>query len=233
VTATAALLIQSSVWAQPAPEAAQAEARQALVNQYCVSCHNDRRVAQGAAPVSFEHVDAADVSADTELWEQAVRKLRLGMMPPVGSPRPALGEHRRFVTQLETALDEAAASHPDPGRPAVRRLTATEYRHAVSSLLAVNADERWLLFPPDDVDQDGFATNGDVLSVSPALFDRYLSAANRISRLAVGDLSVGPGFAATTYDTPRLLYQDDRMSDDLPFGSRGGLAVRHYFPLDV
>lgn len=232
VTATAALLIQSSVWAQPAPEVAQAEARQALVNQYCVSCHNDRRVAQGAAPVSFEHVDAADVSADTELWEQAVRKLRLGMMPPVGSPRPAPGEHRRFVTQLETALDEAAASHPDPGRPAVRRLTATEYRHAVSSLLAVNADERWLLFPPDDVDQDGFATNGDVLSVSPALFDRYLSAANRISRLAVGDLSVGPGFAATTYDTPRLLYQDDRMSNDLPFGSRGGLAVRHYFPLD-
>jgi hypothetical protein len=189
-------------------------------------------VAQGAAPVSFEHVDTGDVSMDTELWEQAVRKLRLGMMPPVGSPRPAADEQARFVTQLETALDKAAESHPDPGRPPVRRLTATEYRHAVSSLLAVDADERWLLFPPDDVDQDGFATNGDVLSVSPALFDRYLSAANRISRLAVGDLSVGPGFAATTYDTPRLLYQDDRMSDDLPFGSRGGLAVRHYFPLD-
>jgi hypothetical protein len=96
----------------------------------------------------------------------------------------------------------------------------------------VEADDRGLLFPPDDVDQDGFATNGDVLSVSPALFDRYLSAANRISRLAVGDLTIGPGFAATTYDTPRLLYQDGRMSDDLPFGSRGGLAVRHHFPLD-
>ena len=232
VVAGAALLVQGVVWAQPASGRGPADARQALVSQYCVSCHNDRRVAQGAAPVSFEHVDTGDVSADTGLWEQAVRKLRLGMMPPVGSPRPAADEQERFLTQLESALDEAAGMRPDPGRPPVRRLTATEYRHAVRSLLAVEADDRWLLFPPDDVDQDGFATNGDVLSVSPALFDRYLSAANRISRLAVGDLTIGPGFAATTYGTPRLLYQDGRMSDDLPFGSRGGLAVRHHFPLD-
>ena len=100
------------------------------------------------------------------------------------------------------------------------------------SLLDLEVDEGWLLFPPDDVSQEGFSTDAEVLSVSPALFDRYLSAANRISRLAVGDPAIGPGFAAATYSTPRLLYQDDRMSDDLPFGSRGGLAVRHYFPLD-
>ena len=234
VAASAALLLQVSASARQAPGTGtpHADSHRALLDSYCLGCHNDRRVAQGAAPVSFEHLDPTDVSADAEVWEQMVRKLRLGMMPPVGSRRPDPVSHERFVTRLEAALDQAGLARPDPGRPPIRRLTAAEYRNAVSTLLAVDVDERWLLFPPDDVDQQGFGTNGEVLSVSPALFDRYLSAANRISRLAVGDASIGPGFAATTYDTPRLLYQDDRMSDDLPFGSRGGLAIRHHFPLD-
>ena len=219
---------ESSVASRPASAASQ----QTLLDTYCLTCHNERLAAQGTVPVSFEHLDTQHVGADAEVWEQMVRKLRLGMMPPPGRPRPDQGAHDAFVAWLETELDRAAAAHPNPGRPAIRRLTTAEYINAVGSLLDIEVDERWLLFPADDVDQEGFGTNADVLSVSPALFDRYLSAANRVSRLAVGDATIGPGFAAATYDTPRLLYQDDRMSEELPFGSRGGMAIRHYFPLD-
>ena len=215
---------------QPATAAVSAE--RALLDRYCVTCHNEGLLAQGTVPVAFEDLDTADVGAHAEVWEQVVRKLRLGMMPPVGRPRPDQETADGFLVWLETELDRAAARAPNPGRPAVRRLTGPEYINAIKSLLAVEIDERWLLFPADNVDEQGFGTNGDVLSISPALFERYLAAANRISRLAVGDTTVGPGFAAATYETPRLLYQDDRVSDDLPFGSRGGMTIRHYFPVD-
>ena len=212
----------------------------ALLDRYCTTCHNERMAEQGTVPFGFEEVeveaggglDGASIGAHAELWEKVVRKLRLGMMPPVGRPRPDAETANRFVTWLETELDRASAARPQPGRSVVRRLTTAEYINAVESLIDLVLDEQTLLFPADDVDQHGFDTNGEVLSVSPALFDRYLAAANRVSRLAVGDPTIGPGFAAVTYGTHRLLYQDDRMSDDLPFGSRGGLAIRHYFPLD-
>ena len=210
-----------------------ASPQQELLDRYCLTCHNERQLSQGTVPVSLEHLDTQNVGTDAELWEKVVRKLRLGMMPLPGRPRPDQETYDRFLTRLETQLDTAAAdATPNPGRSAIRRLTTPEYVNAIRSLLDLELDERSLLFPPDDVDQEGFGTNADVLSVSPALFDRYLSAANRVSRLAVGDPTIGPGFAAATYDTPRLLYQDDRMSEELPFGSRGGLAIRHYFPLD-
>ena len=214
---------------QSAPTAFPDEHRQVLT-RYCLTCHNEQRLDRGTVPVAFEALDTRDVSAHAEVWERVVRKLRLGMMPPVGSPRPSPETTDALVTWLETELD--AAAPPDPGRPAVRRLTEAEYVNAVDSLLAVAVDASSLLFPADDVDEQGFATSGDVLSLSPALFERYLTAANRISRLAVGDPTVGPGFAAATYETPRLLYQDDRMDEALPFGSRGGLAIEHYFPVD-
>ena len=216
----------------PAGAGYGAAAAQALVQRYCLACHTAAREARGLVPAAFDRLDARDVGAAPAAWERIVRKLRLGMMPPAGRPRPAEDDRDRFLVWLEDALDAAAAEHPDPGRPAVRRLTTPEYRNAVRSVLGLDVDDGWLLFPPDDVSQEGFATDAEALSVSPALFDRYLSAANRISRLAVGDPAVGPGFAAATYATPRLLYQDGRMSEDLPFGSRGGMAVRHYFPLD-
>ena len=203
---------------------------QTLVDRYCVTCHNERLLAQGTVPVAFEGLDTEDVGAHAEVWEQVVRKMRLGMMPPVGRPRPDQEPYHQFVAWLEAELDRA--SLPNPGRPAVRRLTETEYINAVRSVLAVEVDRSVLLFPADDVDEQGFGTSGDVLSISPALFERYLTAANRISRLAVGDATVGPGFAAATYETPRLLYQDDRMNEELPFGSRGGMAIRHNFPVD-
>ncbi|MCY4662033.1 MAG: DUF1592 domain-containing protein [Acidobacteria bacterium] len=212
--------------------AASAEAHRTLLDRYCVTCHNESMHERGAAPFAFDGLELTDVGADAEAWEAVVRKLRLGMMPPAGRPRPDRAAHEAFVTWLEAELDGAAAAAPYPGRPAVRRLTTAEYGNAIRDLLALDVDERWLLFPADDVDPQGFDTNGDVLSVSPALFERYLAAANRISRLAAGDPTIGPGYAAATYSTPRLLYQDDRAGDELPFGSRGGLAVRHYFPLD-
>ncbi len=205
---------------------------QALIDRYCVTCHNERMAERGTVPFAFDGLDLVDVGADAEVWEKVVRKLRLGMMPPSGRPRPDRAAHDGFVAWLETALDRAAAAEPYPGRPVVRRMTAAEYVNAVRSLVDLDVDERWLLFPADDVDQQGFDTNSEVLSVSPALFERYLAAANRVSRLAVGDPTIGPGYAAATYSTPRLLYQDDRASEDLPFGSRGGMAIRHYFPLD-
>ena len=217
---------------QPATPPAAVSAHQALLDRYCATCHNEPRHERGAVPFAFDGLDVTNVAADPAAWEAVVRKLRLGMMPPAGRPRPDGQAQGRFVTWLEAELDRAAAASPNPGRPAVRRLTTAEYVNAVRELLAVDVDERWLLFPADDVDPQGFDTNGDVLSVSPALFERYLAAANRISRLAVGDPTIGPGYAAATYSTPRLLYQDDRASEELPFGSRGGLAVRHYFPLD-
>ena len=205
----------------------------AFLDRYCSTCHNEQLADQGAVPFGFDgdDIDASNVGVHTDLWEKVVRKMRLGMMPPVGRPRPNAETANHFVTWLETELDRAAASRSQPGRPAVRRLTTAEYINAVESLIDLQVDEQALLFPADDVDQHGFDTNGDVLSVSPALFDRYLAAANRVSRIAVGDPTIGPGFAAATYSTHRLLYQDDRMSDDLPFGSRGGMAIRHYFPL--
>ena len=228
-----ALLAPTPVSAGQGPAAAayDAASAEALVQRYCLACHTAAREARGLVPVAFERLDAADLGADAAVWERIVRKLRLGMMPPAGRPRPDAEVRERFLGWLEDGLDAAAAERPDPGRPAVRRLTAPEYRNAVRSLLDLEVDEGWLLFPPDDVSQEGFSTDAEALSVSPALFDRYLAAANRISRLAVGDPAVGPGFAAATYSAPRLLYQDDRMSEDLPFGSRGGMAVRHYFPL--
>ena len=232
VPATARQAPASGQASSVARQSAAASSQQTLLDTYCLTCHNERLRAQGTVPVSFERLDTQHVGADAEVWEQMVRKLRLGMMPPPGRPRPDQGAHDAFVVWLETELDRAAATHPNPGRPAIRRLTTSEYINAIRSLLDIEVDERWLLFPADDVDQEGFGTNADVLSVSPALFDRYLSAANRVSRLAVGDSTIGPGFAAATYDTPRLLYQDDRMSEALPFGSRGGMAIRHYFPLD-
>ena len=234
VTAAASGALAASPGQQAAGTVLSASSSQqsALLDEYCVTCHNQDRLETGGVPFAFEDLDLENVGVDAEVWERVVEKMRLGMMPPAGSPRPDRGPYDQFVSRLETELDRAAVASPNPGRPAIRRLTTAEYINAVHSLVSFEIDERSLLFPADDVDPEGFATNSDVLSISPALFDRYLSVANRVSRLAVGDPTIGPGYAAATYSTARLLYQDDRMSESLPFGSRGGMAISHYFPLD-
>ena len=151
-------------------------------------------------------------------------------MPPAGRPRPAPAEYDGFRAWLETELDRASASRPDPGRVPTHRLNRAEYANAVRDLLALEIDGAELL-PADDVGH-GFDNLAGTLALSPALMERYLAAARRISRLAVGDPTIGPGFTSKAYVVPIGMAQNERMSEDLPFGSRAGLAARHRFPLD-
>ena len=197
-----------------------------VLDRYCVTCHNARlRTAGVVLDRDAAHTD--DVGASTELWEKVARKMRARAMPPSTTPRrPDEDEYARFTTWLEDALDRHAAAHPNPGRRVVHRLNRAEYANAVRDLLGVEVDARAYL-PPDDSGY-GFDNIADVLSVSPGLLERYLLAAGKIGRLALGDPTVKPSVA--TYRVPTLFAQDDRASEDLPFGSRGGLAVRHHFP---
>ncbi len=212
----------------PAQSAAPAPSQQrALLDRYCVTCHNQRLRSGGLA------LDVADVSRVGEVpdvWERVVLKLRGGMMPPAGRPRPAGRTLDDFRAWLEAGLDRAAASTVEPGRVPTHRLNRAEYANAVRDLLALDVDAEALL-PADDTGH-GFDNLAGTLALSPALMERYLAAARRISRLAVGDPAIGPGMTSRTYTVPLAMTQNDRMSEALPFGSRGGLAVRHRFPLD-
>jgi mono/diheme cytochrome c family protein len=198
----------------------------AFLKQYCVACHNDQARVAGLA---LDLADLEAVQEHAETWEKVVRKLRAGAMPPVGRPRPDQGSIEQFATNLETALDRAAAAAPNPGRTGPHRLNQTEYANAIRDLLALDVDVSALL-PNDDL-AFGFDNNADYLSLSGALLDRYLVAARRISRLAVGDPTLPPESRTYSVNT-LLLAQTDRMGEDLPFGSRGGIAAHHYFPLD-
>jgi len=197
----------------------------AVLDRYCVTCHNERL---RTAEMILSTKDVANLSADAAAWEKVVRKLRTGAMPPAGMPRPDQATYDSFATYLETELDRLASADPNPGRPAVHRLNRAEYSNAVRDLLAVDVDAGSMI--PADDSGHGFDNIGDVLTVSPSLLDRYLSAARKIARLAVGDPDIRP--YVEEYTVPRSLKQDARMAEDLPFGSRGGVAVRHYFPLD-
>ena len=205
--------------------AAEPELLQQTVRQYCVTCHNDRL---RTAELSLDGVDLTEVGAHAETWEKVVSKLRTRTMPPAGRPRPDVETYATLATWLESEIDRYAASHLNPGRTeAFHRLNRAEYANAIRDLLALDVDVTALL-PADNIDQYGFDNMADVLTVSPALMERYLSAARKIGRLAVGEMPLGP--ATETYKVPILLTQDDRMGDDLPFGSRGGIGVRHNFP---
>ena len=206
---------------------AVADARRELLNSYCIGCHNDRLKTAGLV-LESDVVDAADVSANAEVWEKVLRKVRSGQMPPEGRRRPDGNTAEQFSHDLAAALDAAATVAPNPGRPAVHRLNRAEYVNAIQELLHLEIDGRALL--PADDSGFGFDNNADVLTVSPAVLDRYMSAATKIGRLAIGDPALRPVIA--TYDIPRRVRQNERMSESLPFGTRGGLAVRHTFPLD-
>ena len=199
----------------------------ALIDRYCVTCHNERLQTGGLA---LDTLDIGNVGAATDRWEAVVEKLRGGMMPPAGRPRPEPAAYDGFRRALEAALDRAAADNPEPGRVPTHRLNRAEYTNAVRDLLALEIDGAALL--PADVVGHGFDNLAGTLAVSPSLMDRYLSAARKISRLAVGDPTIGPGFTSQAYTVPINMTQNDRMSEDLPFGSRAGVAIRHHFPLD-
>jgi cytochrome c551/c552 len=217
-----------SVQAQPTSLSSDAEQHRALLKRYCITCHNQKRKTAG---LSFDAMDLEHVAHGADVWEKVIRRLRMGDMPPQNMPRPDRPTALAMVSWLETELDRAAAAAPNPGTPpALHRLNRNEYANAVRDLLAVDVDSRSLL--PADNSDHGFDTVASVLSVSPLLLERYLSLAHRISRLAVGDPTISPAMESKTYDVAGTLFQDDRMSEDLPFGSRGGLAVRHRFPLE-
>ncbi len=195
-----------------------------FLNTYCVTCHNQRAKTAG---VMFDTLDLANVPADAQVWEKAVRKVRVGMMPPQGAPRPDPAASHALLSWLETRLDAAAAANPNPGRPLVHRLNRVEYSNAIRDLLALDVDAASLL-PPDDSGY-GFDNIADVLGVSPVLLERYLAAADRISALAVGDPEITPG--SETF----IIRQDasqDRHIEGLPVGTVGGGLLRTTLPLD-
>ncbi len=207
------------------PRAAAGDvASKQLLNSYCVSCHSDRLK---TADLSLQAVDVDNIRRDAAVWEKVLRKLRAGAMPPVGRPRPDGAGYAHITSRLESELDRLSAEKPNPGRTAsFHRLNRVEYQNAVRDILGLDIDVAGLL-PGDDA-AFGFDNIGEMLTVSPDLLDRYLSAANKISRLAVGDPTLQLGSA--TYEVSQYLLQSDRMSEDLPFSSRGGTAARHNFP---
>jgi hypothetical protein len=204
---------------------AAAAARGEFVKTNCLACHNSRLK---TASLVLESVDLENVGPDAAIWEKVLRKVQSGQMPPANRPRPDAAASTRFTRELASALDLASATDPNPGRPAVHRLNRTEYVGAIRALLDLQVDGRALL--PADDSGHGFDNNADVLTMSPALLERYMAAATKISRLAIGDPEVSPTIAR--YEVNRLVRQEDRMSDALPFGTRGGIAIRHTFPLD-
>jgi hypothetical protein len=209
--------------AGPQGSTASADAR-ALLDQYCVTCHNSRLKTGG---LSLDRVDVSDLSAGSEIWEKVVLKLRAGMMPPQGRPRPATERSDALVAWLEESLDRAAAADPHPGRPLVHRLNRVEYANVIRDLLALDVDSATLL-PPDDASY-GFDNIAEALGVSPALMERYLSAAQKISAWAIGDPIITP--VDISYRPAHDLTHTQHL-EGLPLGTRGGILIRHTFALD-
>ena len=208
-----------------APAGHSAAPERALLERYCVTCHNDNLRTAG---FSLESLDVGNISADAEAWEKVVLKLRAGMMPPAGRPRPDRETYDRLASFLETDLDRAAAASPDPGHSdALRRLNATEYGNAIRDLLALEVDVTDLL--PADDSSAGFDNVG-LGGLDPGRMERYLSAAQKVSRLAMGAPVRSP--VADTFIVPSDLNQEVHV-EGLPFGTRGGSAVRYNFPVDA
>ncbi len=198
---------------------------QALLNQYCITCHNEKLKTAG---LMLDKLDFAHPGPNADVWEKVVRKVRAGMMPPGGAPRPDRATMDAFAAKLETALDHAAAASPNPGFTGLHRLNRTEYANAIRDLLALDIDASTLL--PADGSSEGFDNIADALGVSPALVERYTSAASKISRWAVGNMLTSN--FTVTYRVPGDLKQIDHI-DGLPLGTRGGILVHYNFPLDA
>ena len=198
---------------------------QAVLGKYCVTCHNQRTKSGGLA---LDTLNLADVRNHAEEWEKVVRKVSTGAMPPVGRSRPDKAMADSLVTWLETELDRAAAERLNPGRPTLQRLNRSEYTNAVRDVLGVELDAASLL--PADVAGHGFDNNADALTLSPAQTERYLGAAAKIAQMALGQPR-GLPTPDTTF-VPDDQNQGMRFSDDLPFGSRAGVAFRYFFPVD-
>ncbi len=203
----------------------------ATLQQYCVTCHNDRLKTAGLV---IDPSKLTDIPAAAEQWEKVVRKLRTAAMPPANVPRPDAATAEGLASYLESQLDRASAAHPQLGKlPLVHRLTRTEYQNAVRDLLGLEALPREIrvdfLLPPDNI-SSGFDNIADLLFMSPVTLERYLDAATKISRFAVGDPSMPVLVNIHKIDEEHP--QDERV-DELSFGTRGGLAVRADVPADA
>jgi len=216
--ALATLVMESAASQQKADEPT------AVLDKYCVTCHSDKARTGG---LSLEHANLTDIPKGAETWEKVIRKVRAGMMPPPGMPRPDKPVLDSFAGFFETSLDRAAAAKPNPGRLAMHRLNRAEYANAIRDLLALDVDSSALL-PPDD-ESSGFDNIADVLKMSPSLMERYLSASWNISRMAVGNPEIGA--STQTYRVRPDLSQDQHI-EGLPLGTRGGILVKHTFPVD-
>lgn len=205
--------------------AAQAATPQrALLDKYCVTCHNQKSRIAG---LMLDKMDLERVPQDAEVWEKAIRKLRGGMMPPLGMPRPTPEATESLASWLADSIDQAAKANKNPGSIAVHRLNRTEYGNAIRELLGLEINPAKLL--PEDDTSDGFDNVASVLKVSPSFLEQYLTAADQISALAVGDPSAPP--LSSAYKPSNALSQLQHV-EGLPLGTRGGFAVTHNFPLD-
>ena len=211
--------------AAPAPsDAAPPAPSQAFLASYCITCHNEQANTAGLALDTF---NVADVTAHTAEWEKVVVKLRAGLMPPAGMPRPPQADIDAFAASVENALDYAAVVTPNPGRTEpFHRLNRAEYRNAVRDLLGLDVDVSTLL-PQDEVSY-GFDNIAGVLKLSPLLTDRYLVTAQKVARLAVG--TPGPP-NGDFFRVPDQLDQDIRL-EGMPLGTRGGQRVQYFAPRD-
>ncbi len=205
----------------------QAADVRAFLRTYCAGCHNSKLATAG---LSFDSMDVTAPGAHADQWERVVRKLRTATMPPRGSPRPDPASYNEVARYLETELDRAAAASPNPGRNnSLHRLNRSEYHNAIRDLFALDVDVKSLL-PGDETADGSFDNNADVLTITTSHLERYLSVAHQLTRLATGLAPASP--AVETFKVPLHVVQEDRQSEDLPFGSRGGIAVRYQFPVD-
>jgi hypothetical protein len=196
-----------------------------VLGKYCTECHNATDWAGG---IAFDVLSPEDIASDSESWEKAIRKMRTGMMPPAGKPRPQRAVLDAFAGELATRLDSAGHVHPVPGTKSLHRLNRTEYANAVRDVLDLQIDVSTLL--PADDSAEGFDNIADVLGVSPTLIQSYVSAALKISRWAVGDRSMQP--TMVRYVAPSGLSQREHI-EGMPLGTRGGMRFTHNFPLDA
>src|SRR5580698_1309050 len=211
----------------PAAASATAVTERALLNQYCVVCHNEKMKKAGqpsGMAITLDNLDVAHVEQNPQEWERVVHKVRAGMMPPAGLPRPKPADFEAAIVYLENELDKHAVANLPP--PGLHRLNRTEYKNAIRDLLAVDIDPGKYL--PSDDSTRGFDNIAGALSLSPALLEGYTSAAGKISRLAIGDVTAP---SQTPYHVPEDTSQDYHI-EGMPFGTRGGMIVHHEFPAD-
>jgi len=224
ISSSAKLGLQASAQQQSA--ATDISVHRALLDKYCVTCHNQRLK---TADLALDIADLTNVAAQSDTWEKVIRKVRAEMMPPVGAAHPDKAQLDALAAYLETALDKWSSSHPNPGRPTLHRLNRAEYGNAIRDLFALDAVDISQYLPPDP-EAYGFDNIADSLGTSPALMERYLSVAWKITRMALGNTKLPP--TTETFPARMDLTQRDHI-EGLPLGTRGGMSIQYNFPVDA